>query len=83
VIVPAQALAEGRQIQVKLDLEKLPPVSVNEAEIRELVTNRIFNAVDAMPAGAESLGFSGGAPGVLDSPFPGLFTRRSSACPKI
>jgi signal transduction histidine kinase len=46
-----QALAEGREIRVELDMEKLPPVSANEAEIRELVTNLIFNAVDAMPAG--------------------------------
>ena len=36
---------------MKLDLEKLPPVSGNPAELREALTNLIFNAVDAMPAG--------------------------------
>ncbi len=46
-----QALAEGRSISVEMDLEKLPPVNANEAEMRELLTNLIFNAVDAMPQG--------------------------------
>jgi signal transduction histidine kinase/CheY-like chemotaxis protein len=46
-----QALADGRTIKVELDLEKLPPISGNAAELREAATNLIFNAVDAMPAG--------------------------------
>jgi signal transduction histidine kinase len=46
-----QALASGHKIEVELDLEKLPPVSGNPAELREALTNLIFNAVDAMPAG--------------------------------
>ncbi len=46
-----QALADGRTIAVELDLAKLPPVSGNAAELREVVTNLIFNAVDAMPGG--------------------------------
>jgi signal transduction histidine kinase len=46
-----QALTSGRKIEMKLDLEKLPPVSGNPAELREALTNLIFNAVDAMPAG--------------------------------
>ena len=41
----------GRKIEVELDLEKLSPVSGNPAELREALTNLIFNAVDAMPAG--------------------------------
>ena len=45
------ALASNRTIHVQLDLEKIPRLNVNEAEIRELVTNLIFNAVDAMPRG--------------------------------
>jgi signal transduction histidine kinase len=45
------ALASSRTIQVQLDLEKLPLLNVNEAELRELATNLIFNAVDAMPRG--------------------------------
>jgi signal transduction histidine kinase len=46
-----QALTSGRKIEMELDLEKLPPVSGNPAELREALTNLIFNAVDAMPAG--------------------------------
>jgi signal transduction histidine kinase len=46
-----QALAEGRTITVVLDLAKILPVSGNAAELREVATNLIFNAVDAMPAG--------------------------------
>jgi CheY-like chemotaxis protein len=48
-----QALAHGRAITVELDLEKLPPINANEAELRELATNLIFNAVDAMPEGGK------------------------------
>ena len=46
-----QALADGRTITVKLDLANTPPISGNPAELREAVTNLIFNSVDAMPAG--------------------------------
>ena len=46
-----QALADGRTITVEFDLAKLPPISGNAAELREVATNLIFNAVDAMPAG--------------------------------
>lgn len=46
-----QALADGRTITVELDLAKVPPISGNAAELREVATNLIFNAVDAMPAG--------------------------------
>lgn len=50
-----QALATGRSIIVDMDLAKLPPVAGNPAELRELFTNLIFNAVDAMPAGGTIL----------------------------
>jgi len=46
-----QALADGRTITVQMDLAKLPPIAGNAAELREVATNLIFNAVDAMPAG--------------------------------
>ncbi len=46
-----QALAEGRAINVELDLAKLPAISGNAGELREVITNLIFNAVDAMPTG--------------------------------
>src|ERR1700693_6014061 len=46
-----QALASGHKIEVALDLGKVPPVSGNPPDLREALTNLIFNAVDAMPAG--------------------------------
>jgi signal transduction histidine kinase len=46
-----QARTSEHKIDMKLDLEKVPPVSGNPAELREALTNLIFNAVDAMPAG--------------------------------
>jgi signal transduction histidine kinase len=46
-----QALAEGRTIIMQLDLAKLPAVSGNAAELREIATNLVFNAVDAMASG--------------------------------
>ena len=46
-----QALADGRTITVDMDLANLPPISGNAAELREVATNLIFNAVDAMPEG--------------------------------
>jgi signal transduction histidine kinase/HAMP domain-containing protein len=46
-----QALASGLTVAVKTDLQKVPNLSGNESEIREVLTNLIFNAVDAMPKG--------------------------------
>jgi signal transduction histidine kinase len=46
-----QALANGVTIAVKPDLQKVPTLLGNESEIREVLTNLIFNAVDAMPKG--------------------------------
>jgi signal transduction histidine kinase len=47
----AQALNDGRDILVDLDLMHLPLSRCNAAEIREVITNLLFNAVDAMPNG--------------------------------
>ena len=58
-----QALAEGRTINIELDLAKLPAVCGNEAELRGVVTNLIFNAVDAMPEGGTITLRSAAAPG--------------------
>lgn len=45
-----QARASGRTIQLEIDLaEDLEPIKGNETELRELLTNLIFNAVDATP----------------------------------
>ena len=47
-----QAIAAGHEIVVTADLgEKLPAVSGDPAELREVLTNLIFNAVDALPEG--------------------------------
>jgi signal transduction histidine kinase len=48
-----QALAEGRTIEVELDLQPVPQVACNPAEIREVVVNLVFNAADAMPKGGK------------------------------
>jgi signal transduction histidine kinase len=45
------ALSEGREIALKLDLGKLPAISGNASDLREIATNLVFNAVDAMPNG--------------------------------
>jgi signal transduction histidine kinase len=45
--------AETRSICILMqkDLQKIPTVAGNVAELREVLTNLIFNAVDAMPRG--------------------------------
>jgi signal transduction histidine kinase len=45
------ALESGRTIRLELELQKTPPLLGNAAELREVFTNLIFNAVDAMPTG--------------------------------
>ena len=45
-----QARAAGRSVAVRLELHPVPDVTGNAAELREVVTNLIFNAVDAMLA---------------------------------
>ncbi|MFP4175964.1 MAG: PAS domain S-box protein [Candidatus Brocadiia bacterium] len=46
-----QARAEGGEIEVEKDLGDIPPVQGDQAELHEMLTNLIFNAVDAMPEG--------------------------------
>ncbi len=43
--------ARGVTIDVRLDLAPVPPVLGNPSELREVLTNLILNAVDAMPEG--------------------------------
>jgi CheY-like chemotaxis protein len=47
----SKSLADGVQIEVVMDLLAAPAVSGNAAELREVLTNLIFNSVDAMPNG--------------------------------
>lgn len=45
--------SEGKGIQIEMitHLEKLPPAAGNVSELREVITNLIFNAIEAMPEG--------------------------------
>jgi signal transduction histidine kinase/ActR/RegA family two-component response regulator len=46
-----QAQEKGIQIRLTTQLEDVPPVFGNPSELREVLTNIVFNAVDAMPNG--------------------------------
>ncbi len=46
-----QVEQEGVRVGVKVSLSRVPQVACVASEIREVLTNLIFNAVDAMPAG--------------------------------
>jgi PAS domain S-box-containing protein len=46
-----QAQASGRQIQVLTHRPPVPAIDGDAAELREVLTNLIFNAVDALPVG--------------------------------
>ncbi|MCC6446706.1 MAG: PAS domain S-box protein [Armatimonadetes bacterium] len=48
-----QAQAKGLSISVRAEGQPLAVIAANEAELREMLTNLIFNAVDAMPLGGE------------------------------
>jgi PAS domain S-box-containing protein len=47
----SESIARGMPIEVITDLSVIPALRGNAPEIRELLTNLIFNAVDAMPQG--------------------------------
>jgi signal transduction histidine kinase len=47
--------AAGTEILVQTELQNLPVMRGNPAELREMMTNLIFNAVDAMPDGGTLL----------------------------
>ena len=47
----SQALGRGVAIEVLSELKSVPPIAGDAAELREALTNLIFNAVDAMPQG--------------------------------
>ncbi len=46
-----QASSRGVEISVETQLKALRPMSGDAAEVREMLTNLVFNAVDAMPSG--------------------------------
>ena len=43
--------ARGICIEIRLDLRELPPTAGNEHELTQVISNLIFNAVEAMPHG--------------------------------
>ena len=46
-----EAQLQGREIDVQLELDDVPPVHGSATELRTVLTNLVFNAVDAMPEG--------------------------------
>ena len=44
-----QAQANGVHVTIKTELQNIPTVSGNEAELREMLFNVVFNAIDALP----------------------------------
>jgi signal transduction histidine kinase len=46
-----EALAQGRHIALEREFRPVPMIAGSAAEIREVATNLIFNAVDALPEG--------------------------------
>ena len=48
-----EAQRTGRNIEIELDLEGAPFVHGTPGELREVLTNLVFNAVDAMPSGGK------------------------------
>jgi signal transduction histidine kinase len=46
-----QAEAKNISIALQKDLQNIPPVAGDASELREVLTNLIFNAVEAMPRG--------------------------------
>jgi PAS domain S-box-containing protein len=47
------AAQEGRPVQVRLELTPLPPIAGRATELREVLTNLLLNAVEAMPEGGQ------------------------------
>ncbi|MEI6810199.1 MAG: ATP-binding protein, partial [bacterium] len=47
----SKAQAEGRHITIRTRIAKVPPIPGNAVQLREVLTNLIINAVDAMPTG--------------------------------
>ena len=47
----SKAEADGIKVDIQEDRRQLPPVSGNPSELREVITNLVLNAIDAMPRG--------------------------------
>jgi signal transduction histidine kinase/ActR/RegA family two-component response regulator len=66
-----EALRRGRSIEVRTTLAPGPPIRGNESELREMLTNLIFNAVDAMPEGGTITLRTSVRPAAADGADPG------------
>jgi len=47
----AESKAQGKQVELAMNLREIPDVSGNVYELTQVVSNLIFNAVEAMPEG--------------------------------
>ena len=47
------AMREGRPVEVRVELMPLPQIAGRAAELREVLTNLLLNAVEAMPQGGQ------------------------------
>ena len=47
------ARREGRAVEVRLELTPVPQIAARGAELREVLTNLLLNAVEAMPQGGQ------------------------------
>jgi len=81
-----QAQAAGKEIRVAIDLQAAPCIEANESALREMLTNLVLNAVDAIPkAGLITLQIAQSEAGVIiqvsDTAVPqaGKEERRESA----
>ena len=50
-----EALKDGRSFELKLDIQDAAVVMGNPSDLRQVLTNLVFNAVDSMPNGGEIL----------------------------
>ncbi len=48
-----KAQAEGVTVNVKMDLAQIPHISGDPSQIRQVLTNMIFNSIDAMSTGGK------------------------------
>ena len=48
-----QARAKSIHISIETNLQEVPKITGNQASLRQMLTNLIFNSVDAMPQGGK------------------------------
>ena len=48
-----EAQQQSIRVEMRLDTNQIPPIKGNPTELREVITNLVLNAVDAMPIGGK------------------------------